>query len=138
MRLVPIGRTTKTAAVERADWGVAETIGEPHHESVWSTGYAAGDGVNALNERFELIAQNEYDANSEAVDMIYNKAVSGAVMADFAGQASAVATEAALLPGGNAGMVTVLLGSNDVCATSMNEMTDPQSFENQFRAGLDG
>jgi len=113
------------------------TIGEAHHESVWSTGYAAGDGVNALNERFEAITPLEYDANSDAVDMIFNKAASGAVMADFAGQAQAVASEATQLPGGKAGMVTVLLGNNDVCAPSLVEMTDTQLFEDQFRAGLD-
>jgi lysophospholipase L1-like esterase len=34
-------------------------------------------------------------------------------------------------------MVTVFLGSNDVCAPSLAEMTDPVNFEAQFRAGLD-
>ena len=33
------------------------TIGEPHHETVWSTGYKGGDGVSAFNERFEAAAQ---------------------------------------------------------------------------------
>jgi lysophospholipase L1-like esterase len=113
------------------------TIGEAQHESVWSTGYAASDVVNALNERFEALAPFEYDANSSSVDIIYNKAVSGAVMADFAVQAQAVVSEATQLPDGKAGMVTVLLGSNDVCAPSMAEMTDTQLFEDQFRAGLD-
>jgi len=29
------------------------TIGDPNHETVWSTGYDAGDTVESLNERFE-------------------------------------------------------------------------------------
>jgi lysophospholipase L1-like esterase len=58
-------------------------------------------------------------------------------MADFAAQAQAVAMQANTLPDGKAGMVTVLLGNNDVCAQSMEQMTDPQVFETQFRAGLD-
>jgi len=31
----------------------------------------------------------------------------------------------------------VLLGSNDVCADTLEEMTDPAVFETQYRAGLD-
>ena len=112
------------------------TIGEPHHESVWSTGYDSGDGVNTINERLESVAPNEYAANNSTVDTIYNKAVSGAIMADFVAQAQAVVTDASQLPGG-AGMITVLLGNNDVCAASTSDMTDPLLFENQFRAGLD-
>jgi len=58
-------------------------------------------------------------------------------MADFAGQAQAVATQAANLPPGSVGMVTILLGNNDVCADNLSEMTDPAVFEAQYRAGLD-
>ena len=35
------------------------TIGEPHHETVWSTGYNGADSVNALNERFDAAACNQ-------------------------------------------------------------------------------
>jgi lysophospholipase L1-like esterase len=48
-----------------------------------------------------------------------------------------VIATAALTPSGEAGMVTVFLGSNDVCAPSLAAMTDPVAFEAQFRAGLD-
>ena len=75
------------------------TIGVPHHESVWSTGYDSGDGVNTINERIESVAPNQYAANNSTVDTIYNKAVSGAIMADFVAQAQAVVTDASHCPG---------------------------------------
>lgn len=34
-------------------------------------------------------------------------------------------------------MVTVFLGNNDVCADSLDTMTDPIQFEADYRAGLD-
>lgn len=58
-------------------------------------------------------------------------------MADFVGQAQAVVANAMSLPEGKAGLITMLLGNNDVCAPTIAEMTDPQLFETQFRAGLD-
>jgi lysophospholipase L1-like esterase len=113
------------------------TIGEPHHETVWSTGYNGSDGVNSFNERLEDIASEQYYENNASRDPLFNHAVSGSVMADFAAQAQAVITAAAQTPSGTAGMVTVFLGSNDVCAESLAGMTDPVLFESQFRAGLD-
>jgi len=112
-------------------------IDNPHHETVWSTGYDGGDGFNSLNERFEAAAPVDYYENNGGRDGVFNHALSGAVMADFAAQAQAVVATAALTPTGDAGMVTVLLGSNDVCADSIAEMTDPTMFETQFKAGLD-
>lgn len=113
------------------------TIGEAHHETVWSTGYDGSDSVNSFNERFEVNAPDDYYENNAERDMIFNHADSGAVMADFSGQAQAVISAAAQTPSGAAGMVTVFLGNNDVCAPSMGEMTDPALFETQYRAGLD-
>jgi lysophospholipase L1-like esterase len=113
------------------------TIGEPHHETVWSTGYDGGDSVSSFNERFEAGLPNGYYENNASRDAIFNHAVSGAVMADFAAQAQGVIAAVALTPSGEAGMVTVFLGSNDVCAPSLTAMTDPVAFEDQFRAGLD-
>ena len=54
-----------------------------------------------------------------------NQAISGSVMSDFVPQAQAVAAQMASIPPGTAGMVTVLLGNNDVCASSIEAMTDP-------------
>lgn len=113
------------------------TIGEAHHETVWSTGYNASDSVNAFNERFEAFAPVDYYENNASRDTTFNHAVSGAVMADFATQAQNVISATALTPSGEASMVTVFLGGNDVCASSLANMTDPALFEAQYRAGLD-
>ncbi len=80
---------------------------------------------------------NGYYENNATRDALFNHAVSGSVMADFASQAQGVIAAAALTPSGEAGMVTVFLGSNDVCAPSLAAMTDPVVFEAQYRAGLD-
>lgn len=112
-------------------------IGSVNHETVWSTGFDGGDSVLSLNERIESLLAAYYHENDATRDGLYNHANSGAVMADFAAQAQAVVAAAALVPGGAAGMVTILLGSNDVCADSLASMTDPALFEAQYRAGLD-
>ena len=114
------------------------TIGEIHHETVWSTGYDAGDNVLSHNERFENKDAVEYYENNESRDPVFNHAVSGAVMADFAAQASGiVAALHSATPPDTAGMITILLGNNDVCAPSLDTMTDPGLFEVNYRAGLE-
>ena len=113
------------------------TIGSINHQTVWSTGYAGGDSVNAINERFEAIDSVAYTENNASRDDVFNQAISGSVMADFVRQAQATANATSSLPDGSAGMVTVLLGNNDVCADTLAEMTDPGLFESQYRAGLD-
>jgi len=114
------------------------TIGEAHHETVWSTGYNGSDTVFSLNERFENTDALRYYENNGARDLDFNQAISGAVMADFAAQATEIVVKASSsTPSGTTGMVTILLGNNDVCAPSLNTMTDPVLFEEQFRAGLD-
>lgn len=114
------------------------TIGEPHHETVWSTGYDAGDTVESLNERFEYTNLNDFYENDTARDPLFNHAVSGATMADFANQAQEIvaAASSGTLPD-PAGMITILLGNNDVCADNLDAMTDPAVFESQYRAGLE-
>ncbi len=106
-----------------------------HHDAVWSTGYNTSDITYSINERFEDIDAEVYDENNSMMDATYNKAVSGATMSDFAGQAGLVVTEADLV--GAAGMVTVFLCNNDVCAGSLETMTNPVQFEADYRAGLD-
>jgi len=114
------------------------TIGSLNHETVWSTGYDAGDSVDSLNERFEDTSATDYFENDASRDLVFNHAVSGAVMADFETQAlDVVAAAKTSTPSGEAGMITILLGNNDVCAPDMDAMTDPNVFENQYRAGLD-
>lgn len=113
------------------------TIGEAHHETVWSTGWNGSDSVASLNERFEALDGAVYAENTASRDYAINQAVSGAEMADFAAQAAAVAAQMAAVPPGTAGMVSILLGNNDVCAASLDAMTDLSAFEDQYRAGLD-
>ena len=113
------------------------TIGEAHHETVWSTGYNSGDSVNSFNERFEGIAAADYYENNASRDPLFNHAVSGSEMVDFSTQAQDIVAASAQAPSGTAEMITVFLGNNDVCAASMNAMTDPGQFEAHYRAGLD-
>jgi hypothetical protein len=117
------------------------TIGEMHHEAVWSTGYAGGI-VNSLNVRFAASEPFGYFENDSTRDTTFNQADSGADMVDFAAQANAVVAAAVGNPDvGAAGMVSVLIGNNDVCsAPSIAALTDPivlDEFEQQYRAGLD-
>ena len=113
------------------------TIGQMHHDMVWSTGYNPSDIVYSLNERFEDACPTDYYENDAARDAFFNHAMHGAVMADFVTQANAVVAAANTMISGKAGMVTILLGNNDVCASTLDAMTDPVVFEAQYRAGLD-
>ena len=122
---------------ESAYNSTGELTPTPNHDVVWSTGFNGSDVVNSINERFEMDSPATYYENDINRDAIFNHAVRGSVMADFAAQAQGVIAAAALTPSGEAGMVTVFLGSNDVCAPSLAEMTDPVLFEDQFKAGLD-
>lgn len=113
------------------------TIGEPHHETVWSTGYSGSDIVNSFNERLEGIAGTDYYENNASRDPLFNHAVSGAKMVDFATQVQSIVSASVQMPSGTAEMVTVFLGNNDVCATNMGAMTNPGLFEAYYRAGLE-
>jgi len=120
--------------------GVAEAaegdIGTEHPEAVWSTGYNEGDSVYSLNERFDDadpsgFFENNFDRNPD-----FNHAVSGAVMADFWLDAQGIVAAAGATPSGKAGMITILMGNNDVCADSEAGMTIPDDFEDDFKLGL--
>jgi lysophospholipase L1-like esterase len=112
-------------------------IGVLNHDKVWSTGYNGSDGVNSLNERLAALDPTTYYENDSTRDAIFNHGRSGAVMADFAGQAAAIVADSASVPGGTVGKVAILLGSNDVCAGSEDEMTDTAIFRDQYIAGLE-
>lgn len=113
------------------------TIGLANHQAVWSTGYDPNDAVNSLNERFENDNGGAYTENNSSRDVHINQAVSGAVMADFYNQANALVNAMVNVEPGHADMVSILLGNNDVCADSLETMTDPAAFANQYRDGLD-
>jgi len=57
-------------------------------------------------------------------------------MEDFALQAGDVVGAAGSIPSGTVGMITVLLGNNDVCTDELDTMTDLVLFETQYREGL--
>ena len=68
---------------------------------------------------------------------MFNRATSGDKMTHFSRQAQEVVAAASNTPSGEVGMVTILLGNNNVCANTLDDMTDPALYEAQFRAGLD-
>ena len=118
-----------------------KTIGEIHHEAVWSTGYAGGI-VNSLNQRFEDSEPVGYFENDSTRDTTFNQAESGADMVDFTAQANAVVAAAVGDPDvDKAGMVSVLLGNNDMCSAPSIETLKgdlmKEQFKQQYRAGLD-
>lgn len=97
--------------------------------SSWATGHDARDGVSSFAERLVL----------EGADLsgnVHNFARSGASVADLPRQAD-LAVEA------NADLVLVLVGANDVCRASVEEMTSVDEFRasvreagTRLRAGL--
>lgn len=60
----------------------------------------------------------------------YNDARSGAKMADLPGQMSTIS-------GRNVQYVTVQMGGNDVCTSSLDTMTSVESFDASFRAAME-
>lgn len=84
----------------------------------WSTGTASYSQYRRLQS-----------VNPAITGRSYNHAVSGADMADLAGQVQGVI-------GRGAQYVTILMGANDVCASSEAGMTDVGVFRQQFAAAL--
>jgi lysophospholipase L1-like esterase len=98
-----------------------------HRDNVrfsWVLGYARGDGIFSLKERFEALG-----AHPVAVDA----ATSGRKMADAERQASVVVEAARGLPVGATVYVTFELGANDLCD---EPKTDPAVFESQLRRAI--
>lgn len=113
--MVAIGDSI-TRAMNPAD----ERFGDQPHSS-WATGSVAGDGIVSHLERLSLLVP---DIGERSLSV----ARSGARMSDFERQArAAVAAEPEY--------VTVLLGANDACASSVASMTEVETFRAQFRAG---
>ncbi len=59
----------------------------------------------------------------------YNDAKTGAKMGALAGQATTARSQ-------NARYVTVLMGANDACTDTVDQMTDVSTFRDQFAAGM--
>lgn len=109
-------------SITRAMNTSGRTIGD-HPENSWATGYDPKDGISSHYER--ILAKNGAISGKN-----HNNAVSGAKMADLAGQADKAVTQ-------GADYVTILMGANDVCASSKDAMTSVETFRTQFRAAAD-
>ncbi len=140
--------TTYAAELVPANlFNIGDSIGEAeaangvirtwHHDKVWSTGYDKVDEVNSFNERFAATCPTVFEANSDTRDPVFNQAITGSDMSDFADQAQSVVDAAAATTENSAGMITVYLGNNDACADTISEMTSAADFEANYRAGLD-
>jgi lysophospholipase L1-like esterase len=86
----------------------------------WSTGTSSS--VYSHYRRLLTVAPQLYGR-------AYNDARSGARMTHLAGQLSTAASQ-------NANYVTILMGANDVCTSSISTMTPVATFESQFRNAL--
>jgi lysophospholipase L1-like esterase len=92
-------------------------VGE-HPANAWSTGNAPSDGVLSHYER--ILA-----ANPAISGHAFNDAVTGARMADAPGQAANAVSQ-------GAAYVTILMGANDVCTSTVASMTPVATFRSQF------
>jgi lysophospholipase L1-like esterase len=110
---------TRAALSDNSIGGLS--YGQPEHS--WSTGYAAGDGVNSHYER--ILA-----ANPAISGQTFNLAESGAQMDDLPGQANNAVSVGAQY-------VVIQMGGNDVCADSTAGMTSTASYEANFRTSID-
>jgi lysophospholipase L1-like esterase len=93
-----------------------------HPANSWSTGDAWWDGVSSHYERIRA-------ANPTIAGHQYNNAVSGARMSDAPAQAQRAV-------GQQAKYVTILMGANDLCTSSVASMTPADTFRAQFRQTL--
>ena len=97
--------------------------GDHPHKS-WATGDDPNDVILSHYER--ILAGNPGMAGNG-----FNESVSGAKMADAPGQAAEAVADAAQY-------VTILMGANDVCTSSIDSMTPVDVYRSQFQAAMDG
>lgn len=96
------------------------SLGTDYPANSWSTG--TNSTVNSHYLRLLAL-------NSGIADKNYNRSVSGAKMADLAGQ---MQTAAALQPD----YLTVLIGGNDLCTDTAAQMTEVIDFRLQFETAM--
>ena len=92
-----------------------------HPGKSWSTGYES-DSIASHYERI-------LGGNPAIAGNAYNDSVSGANMADAAGQAAEAVSQ-------QAEYVTILMGANDACTSSPETMTPVDQFRSQFEAAM--
>src|SRR5215216_6255218 len=93
-----------------------------HPGQSWSTGYTSYDGISSHYERIRQL-------NSAITGHGYNDAVTGAKMAQASTQAGQAVSQ-------DARYVTILLGANDLCTSSVSTMTSSDSFRDSFRQAM--
>jgi lysophospholipase L1-like esterase len=86
----------------------------------WSTGTSST--VNSQYLRLTFL-------NPALKGNVYNDAKSGAKMVDLGGQLSSAAAQ-------HVDYVTILMGGNDVCTSSVATMTDTTTFQTEFQSAL--
>jgi lysophospholipase L1-like esterase len=95
-----------------------------HPRKSWATGDDPNDAILSHYER--ILAGNPGMAGNG-----FNESVSGAKMSDAPGQAAEAVADAAQY-------VTILMGANDVCTSSIDSMTPVDVYRSQFQATMDG
>jgi lysophospholipase L1-like esterase len=93
-----------------------------HPGQSWSTGYTSYDGIASHYERLKQL-------NPAITGHSYNDAVTGAKMAQAPNQAAQAASQGARY-------VTILLGANDLCTSSVSTMTSTDTFRAQFSQAM--
>ena len=93
-----------------------------HPANSWSTGDAGWDGVTSHYERIRSL-------NGAITGHQHNDAVSGARMSDAPGQAQRAVDQ-------RVEYVTIEMGANDLCTSSLSSMTPVDIFRSQFRQTL--
>lgn len=88
----------------------------------WSTGDHPGDGITSHYERLTKLGPAITGRN-------YNNAVSGSTARSLAGQATTAVHQ-------NVQYVTILIGANDLCASTASEMTSETEFASHINAAL--
>jgi lysophospholipase L1-like esterase len=93
-----------------------------HPGQSWSTGSTSYDGIASHYERIKQL-------NPAITGHASNDAVTGAKMAQAPTQASQAVSQ-------GAGYVTILLGANDLCTSSVSTMTSTATFRAQFSQAM--
>ena len=93
-----------------------------HPAQSWSTGGGVLDGIRSHYERIRAVQPAITGRN-------YNDARAGAKMRDAPGQAQVAV-------GQGARYVTILMGANDVCTSSISTMTSVADFRAQFTSTM--
>jgi lysophospholipase L1-like esterase len=93
-----------------------------HPGQSWSTGSTSYDGIASHYERIR-------QRNSAITGHGYNDAVTGAKMSAAPGQATQAVNQGARY-------VTILLGANDLCTSSVSTMTSPEDFRAYFSRAM--